>query len=855
MAPSTDPPNPDSNGFRGDEFSNNLFSDLAPLLTLFGEQITKQFLTMSMGWADSLLLAMGPLGIITTIVGAIRVSGNKRLKTLVGRAREGHSVAEQELLSSTSLNVCEMWSGQQIVRMIGNSEGMKTLMITRKGEIFDIQGAMYENLICRHGVEQEERIQMIEALSNTAPNLGLNVHNATAPSWELSSWAFLGLLLQSSALMFPAVATYYWKWTKVSNQIPEYGYPCFCIGTICLIAGILTCGHVIEGVTTEYEFNITPSGREQGLVIFRFQKARTVGDQHFPDCFILNHEYNRSIKISLLNNEDFSVLTTASTTMAIVGYIIQFVGLRALHWSATIFQLGVTLIMTCIRSWVRRGLASSPRIPTFPQGQELAWLALHVVTEARKSIDVTNPSADSPYRVNYQRMEPVDTGIEGFEMGMTSSQGLTSDADGLDVFWELVSGHHRFTRPELHFMFPQHRDKSSTANDKMYVAQQLFSCMHGPWRSSLQISGFDDVDSFVGGREDNSPLHAYLGIRKSMSVDDADERILAISEALSTVLENLMATLSEPDTVLWKDERITMPPDCSIHDGAVEMWWAFNVVDCQLRNYHKPHRTQPILRLRLQRLGRYTGSPDSWDPARWELTDRDVIPAILSLSLYTMEVRSQCIEESALRSLFLMRVGLSETSMRYPMVPSSIDRVGRIVAYAKDSHEVMKKAAALGVWLDRDISSISWPERQQDYEEYGYKWYLGMFLSSLSDSQTFRPPCEEASTRELLVYSHQGSDTVLICAQELLSLFMLAVASKISKVFGVTTKTPSWRTDRPRLENSIFHMIADEIVKGDLAKGVDEAYALIIPAFAKYNLLPEEVVQRDESTTSGSLTP
>ena len=27
----------------GDEFSNNLFSDLAPLLTLFGEQVSKQF--------------------------------------------------------------------------------------------------------------------------------------------------------------------------------------------------------------------------------------------------------------------------------------------------------------------------------------------------------------------------------------------------------------------------------------------------------------------------------------------------------------------------------------------------------------------------------------------------------------------------------------------------------------------------------------------------------------------------------------------------------------------------------------------------------------------------------------------
>ena len=71
--------------FSGDEFSNNLFSDLAPLLTLFGEQVTKQFLSMSLGWADNILLGMGPLGIMTIIVSAIRVGGVRQLKALVGR--------------------------------------------------------------------------------------------------------------------------------------------------------------------------------------------------------------------------------------------------------------------------------------------------------------------------------------------------------------------------------------------------------------------------------------------------------------------------------------------------------------------------------------------------------------------------------------------------------------------------------------------------------------------------------------------------------------------------------------------------------------------------------------------------
>jgi hypothetical protein len=71
--------------FDGNDFANNLFSDLAPLLTLFGEQVTKQFLSMSMGWADNILLAMGPLGILTIVFSAIRVGGVPSLKAVVGR--------------------------------------------------------------------------------------------------------------------------------------------------------------------------------------------------------------------------------------------------------------------------------------------------------------------------------------------------------------------------------------------------------------------------------------------------------------------------------------------------------------------------------------------------------------------------------------------------------------------------------------------------------------------------------------------------------------------------------------------------------------------------------------------------
>lgn len=69
----------------GNDFSNNLFTDLTPLLALFGETVTKQYLSIAVGWEDWVMLGIGPVGIITMLVSAIRVSGHRQLKALIGR--------------------------------------------------------------------------------------------------------------------------------------------------------------------------------------------------------------------------------------------------------------------------------------------------------------------------------------------------------------------------------------------------------------------------------------------------------------------------------------------------------------------------------------------------------------------------------------------------------------------------------------------------------------------------------------------------------------------------------------------------------------------------------------------------
>ncbi len=62
---------------------------------------------------------MAPLGVLTAIVSTTRVGGPGWLKALIGRARENLNLAELELMSSVSKEVCEVWNGRAVVRSAG----------------------------------------------------------------------------------------------------------------------------------------------------------------------------------------------------------------------------------------------------------------------------------------------------------------------------------------------------------------------------------------------------------------------------------------------------------------------------------------------------------------------------------------------------------------------------------------------------------------------------------------------------------------------------------------------------------------------------------------------------------------
>lgn len=237
-----------------------------------------------------------------------------------GSSRESKATAEQELLSLTSDSVCELWSGKEIVRQLGQPK-MKEMMLfwdsRSSPKVYDLARAFREHMVYEPNQsvgasQEEEALADVDKLSSQAPNIALNVEGSTSSKTELWICVIVGVLLQSVALVFPALATYVWKFPKASSHVQGYAYPSFLIGTLAVILGTILCSHVIEGVTVERSFVARrTSDIHTRVQVFRLQKACRVSDQTFAPYLILNAPGNEVIRTSRLQVTDSSFFRQA----------------------------------------------------------------------------------------------------------------------------------------------------------------------------------------------------------------------------------------------------------------------------------------------------------------------------------------------------------------------------------------------------------------------------------------------------------------------------------------------------------------------------------------------------------------
>ncbi|EFY87105.1 ankyrin 2,3/unc44 [Metarhizium acridum CQMa 102] len=463
-----------------DDFANNLFSDLGPVLALFGEKVTMQFMSEAIGWADSIILAMAPIGILTIIVAAIRVAGPLWLKAVVGRARESVAAAEMELMSSTSEEVCELYNGQSIVRCQGKPNIWEFILLFTKRRDGDrpdeppivefktlrqawgkdiVDGTVLVPFRCknthagrkRHDTETGRNtnssekaktparwdIKVIRDITTSAPNITLNSHNNVSRV-PVHVTAVFATLLQAGLIVFFGIITYHpdfkGNYLKDEQPVEDSAFPLVASGTALLVLGLFICGHVIEASTAEDRYR--PSVDGEIAQIMWIQRGQTVGDQVFRPYATLPKSKRIVITTSrrrvgenqmetsaashadteapcedgMTQPENFSVAahveekasildrvggkwkrnpmrnwvvehmdeikTVTGTGVSLLGFIVQFVGLRKMNWAASVAQLAAVLIMVGVRAWIRRGISKPLVHRELAPDSELEWLAL-----------------------------------------------------------------------------------------------------------------------------------------------------------------------------------------------------------------------------------------------------------------------------------------------------------------------------------------------------------------------------------------------------------------------------------------------------------------------------------------------
>lgn len=240
------------------------------------------------------------------------------------------------------------------------------------------------------------------------PNLFLNIHNHIGKG-ELYAVAAFAILLQLGVLVYFGVAAKYLNHVllKDGDPVADYAFPCTAVGTLLLVTGTLICAHVVESSTSEKRYR--PADGMTARVVW-LQRSGTVNDQSFdsfavfpddPQDLIITSQRAPRRKIKdiwrsnivsremtsgqqqrrglwgrLLRAEVEETMAVTGTSLGTCGFIVQFIGLRAMHWSVSVTQLGAIIIMTVLRAAVRRNIARNPRSQPLLSGHEMDWLAM-----------------------------------------------------------------------------------------------------------------------------------------------------------------------------------------------------------------------------------------------------------------------------------------------------------------------------------------------------------------------------------------------------------------------------------------------------------------------------------------------
>lgn len=188
---------------------------------------------------------------------------------------------------------------------------------------------------------------------------------------------------------------------KNRQLVPSYAFPFYIIGTSFMFAGMFYSAFIIERSSEEYHFEPNLPSK-----IYWLQPGnQNVGDQVFNSFLAVKDgpgfsmkrkmQYIKSKRVRKYDGRHTEIYSTVLLT--IFGFIIQFIGLRGLHASVILAQLGSTFVMSIIRTCLRtermapgENKMREERDLVSHKKQELDCFAFHL--ERIKSFSLINSS-------------------------------------------------------------------------------------------------------------------------------------------------------------------------------------------------------------------------------------------------------------------------------------------------------------------------------------------------------------------------------------------------------------------------------------------------------------------------------
>lgn len=378
--------------------------------------------------------------------------------------------------------------------------------------------------------------------------------------------------------------------------------------------------------------------------------------------------------------------------MSVLGYIAQFVGLRSLHWSATIFQLGVTLILTSIRAWVRRGLASGPNATSALdlKGHDLAWTTLQVMSgigpspgsdvmkKSRRRFSMFYVRVFGCIRRAYRKVTRASSLATSVERRGDHYSSISQH----QFFWELISEYSEGSNDTS----PSSQE-SEQRPDPTFVNNQFFSRIRGPLSLNLKwLLNSVAVSSDNTTAQAVDPLNCFSVnffsyISQHFSRTKTADEVVEASKALCSAIERSMELFRRKSSITWKPQFLGININSGIHAESHTLVWDLNVTECDVEKYDHTTRTDKRFFFQLQKSGnRYSNLEQN----------RAHFEAALSLSTYSDAFRKS-------------RVTNPTNSLGILGHPYQNKRFKRIVGYGKKMDELSQYSNVLSKWLDQPV--------------------------------------------------------------------------------------------------------------------------------------------------------